>query len=92
MEPDASQIAYHDRRGLWTVLADGSQPPRLLLQNVLEEGDVARIRSYFNPRWSDDGARLLVGAGFTRGPGWPWSMWRPGSDALANPAGARDVE
>lgn len=90
--PDASQIAYHDRRGLWTVLADGSQPPRLLLQNVLEEGDVARIRSYFDPRWSDDGARLLVGVGFYEGAGLAVVDVTTGAvTSLANPAGARGM-
>ena len=90
--PDGRQIAYHDRRGLWIVPVDGSQPPRLLLQNVLDQGDIARIRTYFDPRWSADGARLLVGIGFYEGAGLAVAEVAGGAlTPLSSPAGARGM-
>ena len=65
--PDGTQIAYTDGRGLWLVTADGSQPPRLLLQNRRDETDPGSIHVYFDPLWSPDEARLLVGVGFYEG-------------------------
>lgn len=90
--PDGSLIAYHDRRGLWTVPADGSEPPRLLIQNVLDQGDIARIRTYFDPRWSADGTRLLVGVGFYEGAGLAVADVATGAmTPLVSPAGARGM-
>jgi hypothetical protein len=68
--PDGTQVAYTDGRGLWLVPADGSQPPRLLLQNRRDETDPGSIQVYFAPLWSPDGARLLVGVGFYEGSGF----------------------
>lgn len=68
--PDASQIAYSDKRGMWIVPADASQPPRLLLQNQREEAgmqDLSEFRVYFNPRWNPDSTQLLIGVGFYEG-------------------------
>ncbi|NLX11148.1 MAG: hypothetical protein GXY36_15990 [Chloroflexi bacterium] len=61
---DGTQLAYHDQRGVWIVPADGSQAPRLLLQSQFAE---INTRVYLNPRWSPDGARLLVTIGFYEG-------------------------
>jgi hypothetical protein len=64
-------VAYSDQRGLWILPADGSDPPRLLVQS--QRGDdpqnmnVNEIRVYFNPRWSPDGTQLLIGIGFFEG-------------------------
>lgn len=63
---DASQIAFSDDRGLWTVPADGSQPPRLIVQNALEE-DPATLRVYMQPEWSSDETKLLVRVGLYEG-------------------------
>lgn len=65
--PDGSQIAFSDARGLWTVPADGSAAPRLLLQNNFNEQAIQSIRAYFDPRWSPDGDRLLVTVGLYEG-------------------------
>jgi len=54
------QIVYDDSQGIWIVPDDGSQPPRLLLQNQSE----GEPRYYFSPQWSPDGTQLLVGIGF----------------------------
>ncbi len=66
---DATHIAYHDRRGVWVVPADGSSPPRLLAQNVaLADGVTpADVRVYYDPVWSADGTRLLVTIGLWEG-------------------------
>lgn len=60
------QIAFSEDRGLWTVPADGSQAPRLVVQNILED-DPARVRVYMRPRWNSDGTRLLVMIGLFEG-------------------------
>ncbi|MCZ7541927.1 MAG: hypothetical protein M5U29_18840 [Anaerolineae bacterium] len=67
--PDGARLAYHDGRGLWVASADGSSPPRLIAQNVLFAENVPpdEVRAYFDPQWSPDGARLLVGVGFWEG-------------------------
>lgn len=61
--PDGTQIAYHDQRGLWIMRADGNEPPRLLAEHVMT-GDV---RAYTEPRWSPDGAHLLLSLRFYEG-------------------------
>src|SRR5690606_6717342 len=63
---DASQIAFSDDRGLWTIPADGSQPPRLLVQNMLDDGPATR-RGYMDPRWHCDETQLLVTVGLYEG-------------------------
>lgn len=63
---DASQIAFSDDRGLWTIPADGSQPPRLLVQNMLDD-DPATLRVYMRPRWNSDETQLLVTVGLYEG-------------------------
>jgi hypothetical protein len=67
--PDGARLAYHDRRGLWVVPADGSNPPRLIAQNTLFAENVSPgdVRVYFDPQWSADGTRLLVSMGFWEG-------------------------
>jgi len=64
--PDSTQIAYNDQRGLWTVTADASQPPRLILQNSQDQ-NMGSLRFYSDPRWSPDGTRLLVTVGYYEG-------------------------
>jgi hypothetical protein len=64
---DRTQIATHDSRGLWVVLADGSQPPRLVVSNNLRTTDTGETRVYSSPEWSPDGTRLLVTVGFYEG-------------------------
>jgi len=66
---DGTRLAYHDGRGLWVAPADGSSPPRLIAQNVLFAENVSPgdVRVYFDPQWSPDGTRLLVGVGFWEG-------------------------
>lgn len=63
--PDGTQIAYHDRRGVWRVLADGSQPPQIVAQSTpyTQGGNPGAVRFYTAPRWSPDASRLLVGVG-----------------------------
>ncbi len=67
--PDGTRLTYHDERGLWVAPADGSSPPRLIAQNVLFAENVSPgdVRVYFDPQWSPDGTRLLVGVGFWEG-------------------------
>ncbi|MEB2287189.1 MAG: hypothetical protein OZ934_03660 [Anaerolineae bacterium] len=67
--PDGARLAYHDGRGLWVAAADGSSPPRLVAQNVpfAENVSPGDVRVYFDPQWSPDGTRLLVGVGFWEG-------------------------
>lgn len=67
--PDGTRLAYHDGRGLWVAPADGSSPPRLIAQNVrfAENVSPGDVRVYFDPQWSPDGTRLLVGVGFWEG-------------------------
>ncbi len=67
--PDGTRLAYHDRRGLWVVPADGDSPPRLIAQNTLFAENVSPgdVRVYFDPQWSPNGTRLLVGVGFWEG-------------------------
>lgn len=67
--PDGTQIAFHDQRGVWIVPAGGAQPPRLIAQSVpfTEQTSPAETRFYFNPRWSPDGTRLLLGVGMWEG-------------------------
>jgi len=61
-----SRLAFSDDRGLWTAPADGSQPPRLIVQNVLSD-DPATVRVYHQPRWRSDDAQLLVTIGLYEG-------------------------
>ncbi len=63
---DGSQRAFSDDRGLWTVPADGSQTPRLVVPNVLED-EPGNIRVYLRPRWNNDATRLLVMIGLYEG-------------------------
>lgn len=67
--PDGTHVAFHDARGVWIVPADGSQPPRLVAQSQsnLETAGPSGVRVYFDPRWSPDGSRLLIGVGFYEG-------------------------
>lgn len=69
--PDGTRIAYHDGRGLWVVPADGSSPPRLIVQSTPYAENVApvNVRVYFDPRWSQDGRLLLAGIGYWEGTG-----------------------
>lgn len=64
---DGSQLAYDDSRGVWTVLADGSQPPRIVASSVRSEQAPLDNRVYIWPRWNPDGTRLLVTVGFYEG-------------------------
>lgn len=66
LNADASQVAFSDDRGLWTVPADGSQPPRLIVQNTLSD-DPATLRVYMQPRWNSDESALLVTIGLYEG-------------------------
>ena len=67
--PEETHIAFHDARGVWIVPADGSQPPRLVAQSQSnpETAGPSGVRVYFDPRWSPDGSRLLIGVGFYEG-------------------------
>lgn len=69
--PDGTRLAYHDGRGLWVVPADGSSPPRLIVQSVpfAENVAPADVRVYFDPRWSPEGRLLLAGIGYWEGTG-----------------------
>lgn len=61
---DGALIAFNDQRGLWITPADGSQPPRLLLQNTLGESVAPNdVRAYYPLLWHVDGTRLLVVVG-----------------------------
>jgi hypothetical protein len=64
--PDGTQLAFHDGRGVWTVPADGSRPQRALIANQQSENqaDAVNDQLYFDPRWSPDGTRLLVGIAY----------------------------
>lgn len=64
--PDGAQLAYVDMDGLWLVPADGSAPPRLLVAHD-RSGEPGSVRVYTSPRWSPDGARLLVDVGLYEG-------------------------
>ncbi len=68
---DGMRIAYDDKRGLWIVPADASQPPRLVAPSVPFDQNTgpASVHVYFDPRWSPDGSRLLAGVGYYEGAG-----------------------
>src|SRR5690606_26199604 len=63
---DASQIAYSDDRGLWTVSVGGSQQPRLIVSHVLTD-DPATLRVYMQPRWNAAETALLITIGLYEG-------------------------
>lgn len=65
--PDGTLIAYPDSRGLWVVPADGGQPPRLVVSNVLRTASPGETRVYSSPQWNPGGTRLLVVVGFYEG-------------------------
>ncbi len=64
---DASRVAFSDQRGLWIVPSDGSEPPRQVIANVLDDQNVIAIRVYMRPQWSADETRLLVTIGLYEG-------------------------
>lgn len=66
LNADASQIAFSDDRGLWTVSVDGSQQPRLIVPHVLTD-DPATLRVYMQPRWNTNETALLVTIGLYEG-------------------------
>lgn len=55
-------LTYHDELGIWIVPADASQPPRQIIAHHIPQTaeDVSSVRFYSHPRWSPDGAQLLV--------------------------------
>lgn len=67
--PDGTRVAYHDLRGVWVVLADGTQSPRIVARSTPfnEQTTPGDVRFYHDPRWSPDGSRLLAGVGLWEG-------------------------
>jgi hypothetical protein len=63
--PDGTQIAYHDLRGVWVVLADGTQSPQIVTRSTLysEQTGPGDVRFYTNPQWNADASRLLLRVG-----------------------------
>jgi hypothetical protein len=57
-----TRLAFHDGRGVWTVPADGSLPPRVIASNkpAANQADATNVTTYIDPRWSPDDTRLLV--------------------------------
>lgn len=64
--PGSAQVACNDQQGLWLVALDGS-PPRLLVENQRTPADPGAFRVYLDPRWNEDGSRLLVTIGLYEG-------------------------
>ncbi len=57
---DGTWLAFHDEIGVWIVPADASQPPRMLIGHIIPQVESSDIRIYREPRWSPDGAQVLV--------------------------------
>ena len=61
-QPNGDFIAYADGAGVWLAPLDESAPPTLLLANqgTGENAAPNTVRRYLAPRWSADGAQLLL--------------------------------
>lgn len=67
--PEGSQVAYHDSVGVWVVPGNGSSPSRQLVGHRFPQAndDPVSVQVFLNPRWSPDGAHLLVTIGLWEG-------------------------
>ncbi len=64
--PDGQQIAYADG-GIWVYDRATGQPRRLVADRLPRAGNERLIQVYDQPRWSSDGAWLLVRVTFYEG-------------------------